>query len=261
MKSRYEDRERYFNELAQTSREFYIEYIGGWKTLKEGCRILEIGCGEGGNLLPFAELGCHVEGLDLAPKKIENARLFFEKRGQNGAFSCADFLKGTPPSEDGLFDVILIHDVIEHIEPERKRLFFERAKQYLRPDGIIFFGFPAWQMPFGGHQQICRSKAARLPFIHLLPRFIYQAYLKILKENEAQIEELLSIKRSRMTPESFESLVSAEGYRIMDRTLWFITPHYKAKFNLKPRRLAAPFRSIPYIRNFFTTSCFYIIGR
>ena len=90
MKNRYIDRERYFNELAQTSREFYIDYIGRHKELKKKSRILEIGCGEGGNLLPFAELGCHVEGLDLAPKKIENARMFFEARGQKGRFSCAD---------------------------------------------------------------------------------------------------------------------------------------------------------------------------
>ena len=259
MKSRYIDRERYFNELAQTSREFYIDYIGKWKKPGKGCRVLEIGCGEGGNLLPFAELGCHVEGLDLAPKKIENAALFFAQRGRKGSFSCSDFLTCTPPPADSLYDVIIIHDVIEHIEPEGKKLFFERARQYVRPDGIIFFGFPAWQMPFGGHQQICRSKAARLPFIHLLPRGIYKTYLRMFRENEAQIDELLSIKRSRMTPESFEALASAQGYRILDRTLWFITPHYKAKFRLKPRKLGALLRTIPYIRNFFTTSCFYII--
>ena len=261
MKNRYIDRERYFNELAQTSREFYIDYIGRHKELKKKSRILEIGCGEGGNLLPFAELGCHVEGLDLAPKKIENARMFFEARGQKGRFSCADFLNGTPPPEEERFDIIIIHDVIEHIEPESKRQFFEKAGLYLKPDGMIFFGFPAWQMPFGGHQQICRSKAARFPFVHLLPGPLYRAYLKMLKENDAQIEELMSIRRSKMTPERFESLTSEEGYRIIDRTLWFITPHYKAKFNLKPRRLALPFRAIPYIRNFLTTSCFYIIGK
>lgn len=261
MESRYTDRERYFNELAQTSREFYTDYLGSHKDLGKGCRVLEIGCGEGGNLLPFAELGCTVTGLDLAPKKIENARKFFARRGYNGEFSCSDFLSDTPPPGDMLYDIIIIHDVIEHIEPESKRLFFERAGLYMKRDGIIFFGFPAWQMPFGGHQQICRSRLSRLPFIHLLPKGLYRAWLKALKENPAQIDELLSIKRSKMTPESFESMVRTEGYEIIDRTLWLITPHYKAKFGLKPRRLASPFRNLPYIRNFLTTSCFYIIRR
>lgn len=261
MENRYIDRERYFNELAQTSREFYLDYIGAYRKIGAGVSVLEIGCGEGGNLLPFAEAGCKVSGLDLADRKIENARNFFAARGQEGIFRCSDFLTETPPSEEELHDIIIIHDVIEHIEPEYKREFFRRAALYLKPDGIIFFGFPAWQMPFGGHQQICRSKAARLPYIHLLPKSLYKAYLKLLKENPVQIEELASIKRSKMTPERFESLAAEEGYRIIDRTLWFMTPHYKAKFNIRPRRLAAPLRTVPYIRNFFTTSCFYITGK
>lgn len=260
-KSRYSDRERYFNELAQTSREFYIDYIRKFHALDKDCRILEIGCGEGGNLLPFAEAGCYTEGLDLAPKKIENACIFFSQRGYEGHFSCSDFLTDTPPSDKERYDIILIHDVIEHIEPDCKRNFFARAGLYLKSGGIIFFGFPAWQMPFGGHQQICRSRFARLPFIHILPKAVYKAYLSALKENPAQIEELLSIKRSKMTPERFERLAAEEGYKVIDKTLWLISPHYKAKFNLKPRKLYSLIGCIPYMRNFFTTSCFYVISR
>lgn len=260
-KSRYIDRERYFNELEQTSQEFYIDYIKEFKTIGCSSRILEIGCGEGGNLLPFAGLGCHVTGLDLAPNKIENAKAFFEKRGAKGDFRCSNFLTDTPPAENERYDVILIHDVIEHIEPEGKQEFFSRAELYLKPDGIIFFGFPAWQMPFGGHQQICRSRFCKLPFIHLLPAPLYKAWLKAFKENPAQIDELLSIKRSKMTPEKFEKLSLGTGYKIKEGTFWLTSPHYKAKFGLKPRRLCRGLRSIPYLRNFFTTSCFYIIAK
>ena len=260
-KSRYIDRERYFNELAQTSKEFYINYIKSCKSAESHSRILEIGCGEGGNLLPFAELGCYVTGLDLAPNKIENAKAFFAKRGAEGDFRCSNFLTDTPPSDDALYDIILIHDVIEHIEPEGKEAFFSKVRLYLKPDGIIFFGFPAWQMPFGGHQQICRSRFCKLPFIHLLPAPIYKTWLKAFKENPSQIEELLSIKRSKMTPETFEKLSIGAGYKIKMRTFWLISPHYKAKFSLMPRKLCRGLRSIPYLRNFFTTSCFYIIAQ
>ena len=101
-KSRYIDRERYFNELAQTSKEFYIDYIKSCKSVESHSRILEIGCGEGGNLLPFAELGCYVTGLDLAPNKIENAKAFFAKRGAEGDFRCSNFLTAaTRASETG----------------------------------------------------------------------------------------------------------------------------------------------------------------
>ena len=60
--------------MAQTSREFYIDYLRKFKNVGAGTRVLEIGCGEGGNLLPFAEAGCRVTGIDLATNKIENAK-------------------------------------------------------------------------------------------------------------------------------------------------------------------------------------------
>lgn len=79
MQKRHTDRERYFRELAQTSREFYIDYLRKFKNIGAGTRVLEIGCGEGGNLLPFAEAGCSVTGIDLAANKIANAKEYFAK--------------------------------------------------------------------------------------------------------------------------------------------------------------------------------------
>lgn len=259
--SRYVDRERYFLELAGTSREFYMDYIRKFKDFGPGTSILEVGCGEGGNLLPFAEAECKVTGMDLASNKIANAGRFFAARNVKGRFCCADFLKDEFTQDDEKFDIILVHDVIEHIEPPFKAGFFRRLHTYLKPDGIVFFGFPAWQMPFGGHQQICKSRVcSKLPFMHLLPTPIYRTYLKLFGEDGARIDELLSIKRSAMTPELFERLCSDAGFKVIDRKLWLISPHYKVKFHLTPRLLCSPLGRIPYLRNFFTTSCFYIIS-
>lgn len=41
--------------------------------------VLEIGCGDGGNLLPFAELGCNTTGVDLSTGRIKDAILFLKK--------------------------------------------------------------------------------------------------------------------------------------------------------------------------------------
>ena len=256
--SRYLDREKYFLELAETSGRFYKDYVGRFKTIGKDTRIMEIGCGEGGNLLPFAQAGCTVFGVDIAENKIRNAEKFFSARGAGGTFLCADFITAPPLPE--LFDIIIIHDVIEHIEPQFKTSFFTGIRKWLKPDGIVFFGFPAWQMPFGGHQQICASGiCSRMPFMHLLPAKIYGACLRMAGEPQFRIDELLSIKRSGMTVERFEKLSRETGFGIADRTLWFISPHYQAKFNLKPRRLLNPVAMIPWLRNFFSTSCFYIL--
>ena len=71
---------------------------------------------------------------------------------------------------NGLFDIIVLKDVIEHIHDQAKLIGW--MKNFLKPGGIVFFGFPPWYMPFGGHQQMCHSKISRLPYIHLLPRGI-----------------------------------------------------------------------------------------
>lgn len=56
-------------------------------------RVLEIGCGDGGNLLPFAEMGCETLGIDLAECRVEDAKTFFEREGASGQFMTADFCK------------------------------------------------------------------------------------------------------------------------------------------------------------------------
>ena len=76
MESRYQDRKRYFDELAETSGSFYIDYVRKFISLGPGTRVLEIGCGEGGNLLPFAQAGCEVTGVSSQRdnKYSENAK-------------------------------------------------------------------------------------------------------------------------------------------------------------------------------------------
>ncbi len=260
MQLRHSNRLQYFNELANTSREYYIDYIKHHFNLSSNCKILEIGCGEGGNLLPFALIGCEVIGIDISETRIEQAKEFFNHYNSAGTFVCQNFITAEKPMcDDDRFDIILIHDVIEHIEPDFKHEFINNIKPFLRNDGIIFFGFPAWQNPFGGHQQITRGFASKLPFIHLLPNFAYKGLLRLSKVPQNAIEELMSIKRSKMPIEKFERLAKNCSLSIINRSLWFINPHYKQKFGLKPRRVWNWAAKIPYFRNFYSTSALYIL--
>lgn len=79
------DRRQYFDQLAATSRKYYIPYLSQYMKIGEGVNVLEIGCGEGGNLLPFAEAGCSVLGVDLSGDKIRAAEQFFAGAGVQGA--------------------------------------------------------------------------------------------------------------------------------------------------------------------------------
>lgn len=255
---RYSDRERYFLELAETSGRYYMDYLRRFKPFGIGSRVLEVGCGEGGNLLPFAQFGCEVLGVDISRGKIVNAIRFFKERETEGQFRCMDFLEDEMP--DGLFDIVIAKDIMEHIAPEKKEQFLRRVQLLLRPDGIAFFGFPAWQMPFGGHQQTCRKWiCAHLPWTHLLPERSYRSFLSRSGEDDRHIDELMEIRECRMSVELFERLCSVTGFQILDRTLWLVNPHYRAKFGLIPLRLRLGLDKIPGLRNYLATSCFYIL--
>lgn len=258
MESRYQDRKRYFDELVETSRLYYPDYVRKFINVGPGIRVLEIGCGEGGNLLPFAQAGCEVTGVDLAEGKIENARRFFIDSGAHGTFTSANIFD--IPAPDRMFDLVLVHDVIEHIGQKDKAGFIRLIRESLSPEGVAFIAFPAWYMPFGGHQQICGNKVLHaLPWIHLLPLPLYRGLLKLFKEPQGQINELLDIRRCKMTAEAFERICKAQGGSILDRRLWFVNPHYKVKFGLRPLRLRLGLDHIPYLRDFFSTSCWYVI--
>ena len=257
MQQRHTNRTLYFDELAQTSRKYFIPYISQFKRPGQDCRVLEIGCGDGGNLLPFAQMGCYTLGVDISKGRIADARKFFADCNAKGDFIESDvFLL---EELHGSFDVIICHDVIEHISDKQR--FLSLLPQFLKRDGIVFMSFPAWQMPFGGHQQICRSRViSHLPFVHLLPRALYHLLLEAFGEDDGCIKELMSIKETKTPIEQFERILKALGtFTIKDRILWFVNPHYETKFGLRPQRLLRGLGAIPYIRNFFTTSCFYIL--
>ena len=109
MQQRHLNRRSYFNELANTSRDFYLKYLGKFITIKQGLQVLEIGCGEGGNLVPFAEKGCFVTGIDNSEIRISQAISFFKERNLNGSFICENFLMHKTQRK---YDIILVHDVI-----------------------------------------------------------------------------------------------------------------------------------------------------
>ena len=258
MNQRYTDRDRYFSELAETSRNYYIDYVERFLPLTPGLRVLEVGCGEGGNLLPFAERGCEVEGLDFSQGKIDTACRIFRERKASGHFRCQDFFETSAP--EGKYDLVLAHDVFEHIDPSRKGEFLRRIKQFVAPGGIAFLAFPSWQMPFGGHQQTCRKQLpAVLPWIHLLPGKMYRGVLRLFREPEEHIRELMDIRASKVTVEDFERLCNETGCSVLDRTLWLVNPHYRVKFGLVPIRLRMGLDRLQGIRNFFASSCFYVI--
>ena len=93
MQKRHTDRYRYFLELSITSEKYFIPYISKYHEISKDTKVLEIGCGEGGNLIPFAKLGCHVTGIDISVNRINSAKEFFKWSEQKGDFIQSDLFK------------------------------------------------------------------------------------------------------------------------------------------------------------------------
>jgi len=260
LKQHLDDQVR-FDQQEENSRNYVMPFIAQTKPLGPGITILEIGTGEGGVLLPFIEAGCKCVGVDLAPERIDLAKSFLEKQIAEGK---AEVLLQNIYDEAFIsrfrngFDVIILKDVIEHIHDQEK--FIPYLHELLKPGGQVFFGFPPWFMPFGGHQQICRKKwTSVLPYYHLLPKPLYKSMLKMAGEHKNTIDELMDIKETQITIERFERIIKRTGFTVKNKTHYLFNPIYKYKFGLQPRKQWTPFTWLPYFRDFVTTCVYYTV--
>jgi SAM-dependent methyltransferase len=256
----HSNKELYFQMQRENAAEYVIPFVEQVFPLQPGMRVLEIGCAEGGVLLAFLERGCKGVGVELSDSRAKQASEFLKV--QIAAGDCRIISKNIyDPSFEtefrGQFDLIVLKDVIEHIPDQQKLMGF--MKTYLKPGGHIYFGFPPWQMPFGCHQQICRTKLGKMPWLHLLPRGLYRWTLRRLGESEPTIKELLDCHDTGISLERFERIVRNTDYRISNKLLYLVNPIYKYKFKLKPRKQLGILAAIPWVRNFWTTCGYYLI--
>lgn len=251
-----------FNQQVENARDYVIPFIEQKLKLAPGMRVLEVGCGEGGVLKPFFDRGLVTLGVDLDQPRLDLAEDFLSSEISTGkmVFLNQNILeKSFTDQYTGYFDLIILKDVIEHIHGQET--FIPFLGTLLRPGGQIFFGFPPWYMPFGGHQQIAKGKwTSKLPWYHLLPMSWYVAILKWGGEGQHAIDSLIDVKQTGISIERFERICKQSGFRIIEQQWFLINPIYRFKFGLKPRKQFYILGLIPFFRNFWTTCAYYLIG-
>lgn len=236
---------------------YVIPFIEEKFPVKPGMRVLEIGCGEGGVLKAFINKGCVGVGVELDISRIAMANEYLPEDIAAGRlrFVAKDIYQVDVVQDlEGAFDIIVLKDVIEHIHDQQRLIGW--MKNFLKQEGVIFFGFPPWYMPFGGHQQICKSKISRLPYIHLLPKSIYRWVLINRKEN---VDEMMEIRETGISIERFEKICKNEGYGFLNKQHYLLNPIYEWKFGWKPKKQLGIIKAVPFFRNFLTTCVYYII--
>ncbi|MDB5445625.1 MAG: Methyltransferase type 12, partial [Phenylobacterium sp.] len=103
----------------------------------EQARVLEIGCGEGGNIIPMAMSypEATVVGFDLAASAIAAGQAVVERLGLgNIQLRVLDILEAGP--ELGTFDYIIAHGVYSWVPGEVREALLALVRRSLAPEGL-----------------------------------------------------------------------------------------------------------------------------
>jgi SAM-dependent methyltransferase len=144
----------------------------------ERCRVLELGCGDGGNLIPMAMTfpGSDFTGLDLAESGVKRGNAWIEELGlRNIALRAADVLDF--PADAGEFDYILAHGLFSWVPAAVRDKIMAICRDHLAANGIAYISYNA--MP-GGH-------------IHRMFREMMRFHVRDIDDPDKKVEQALSL--------------------------------------------------------------------
>jgi len=127
----------------------------------EGACILDVGCGLGLYIRRFRDFSDDVHGVDIDSAKVREVSATLPNIKQ----ALAEQL----PYPDETFDVLLSHEVLEHVSDDRAAV--REAHRVLRPGGRLIVFVPNRLYPFETHGIYWRGKYhyGNIPLVNYLP--------------------------------------------------------------------------------------------
>ena len=108
------------------------------------CRVLEIGCGSGGNLIPMAYRlpGSRFAGIDLASGAVAEGRRVASELGVANLDLIAMDLCDLGPAM-GEFDYIMAHGLYSWVPDDLRDRLLAVCRERLAPQGVVFISYNA----------------------------------------------------------------------------------------------------------------------
>lgn len=200
-----------------------------------GYAVAEIGCAEAGVLTAFIQAGAEQAlGTDIETGRLEHGKNILHQVQpdllQKLTFSTHNVLFDEPqPQWQGAFDLVILRDVIEHLDDTLLAL--QNIRRLLKPGGSLFIEFPPYTSPFGGHQHLLKNFWGKIPYIHLLPRPVLHWCSKS-GWHPVDIEEVRRLKTIALTPKKFLNAAYKAGYTVTHERYYLLRPVYAIKFGL-----------------------------
>jgi SAM-dependent methyltransferase len=114
------------------------------------CRVLELGCAAGGNLIPMAEAlpAAEFVGVDLSARQISDGERLTRAAGITNVSLRAASITDIEESY-GTFDYIVCHGVYSWVPPNVQDRIFDVCAARLAPNGVAYVSYntyPGWHM-------------------------------------------------------------------------------------------------------------------
>lgn len=225
-----------------------IPWLENLAVLPKQPAVCEIGCAEGGVLAAFVDHGAtNALGTDIqAPLLDLISRPVWSGLSYAITFTQHDVIyDDVPPEWQHAFDVVLLRDVIEHLDDAGIAL--SNIARLLKPGGVVVVTFPPYTSAYGGHQQLLGTKLGALPFVHLLPWPLFQRIISA--GDPVNQEELERLHRIRCSADSVASAARRAGLRIVDERYFALRPVFRWKYQLSiPAFEVSTIRRFPLVK-------------
>jgi len=138
----------------------------------DGRRVLDLGCGLGEYVRGFARRGAHALGSDVAMDRLVEAQERVRKTATAGVDGFMGAAGEALPFRDATLDVIVLNEVIEHVQDDRATL--SEIARVLRPGGTCILYAPNRLYPFETHGIYLgkRYVFGNIPLVNWLPTFL-----------------------------------------------------------------------------------------